>query len=338
MKKIIVSGGCGFIGTNVCIEAINREYTVYAFDNLHRPLVEENLKFLQETYKDKFVFIHGDVRNLSDFQRLPQDSEGIIHLAGQCGIPEAQRSPRYDFEVNALGTINVLEFARFHGKLPVAFAASNKCYTNLTNTLPMHEEKTRYVWDHMKALDEFTELDAFGQYARSLYGTSKVAGDLYCQEYYQAFGVPTVINRMSCIYGYYQKGVEDQAWVDWFIRQIMFGDGKINIFGTGKQVRDMLFGWDVADLYLDEIENIDKVKGKPYNIGGGVENTMSLLEAIAEIEEQTGKKATLSFTDKRHGDQDIWISDISKIKNDLGWSPRVSPKEGISQMIAAYTK
>lgn len=338
MSKILITGGAGFIGTNVCIEAINRGYTAVAFDNLHRPMTEENLKFLQDTYKDKFEFIHGDIRNEVDFIKIPE-VVGIVHLAGQCGIPYAQISPRYDFEVNVLGTLNVLEWSRLNGKVPVAFAASNKCYTNWTNDLPIEETETRYIWPILKSLSEkFVPLDAFGKYARSLYGTSKVAGDLYCQEYYQAFGVPTVVNRMSCIYGLFQKGVEDQAWADWFIRQIMFGDGKINIFGTGKQVRDMLFGSDVARLYMDEIENIDKVKGQPYNIGGGVDNTMSLLEAIAEIESQTGKKADLNFTDKRHGDQDIWISDISKIENDLGWKPTVSPKQGIELMIKEYTK
>ena len=334
MKNIIITGGCGFIGTNCTIEAINRGYTVHAFDNLHRGLTEDNLKFLQETYKDKFVFVHGDVRSEVDFIRLPQDTAGIIHLAGQCGIPYAQISPRYDFEVNALGTLNVLEYSRLHGKIPVAFASSNKAYTNITNTWETEKTKTRYTWKERNGMgiSEELPLDAFGKYARSLYGTSKVAGDLYCQEYYQAFGVPTVVNRMSCIYGKFQKGVEDQAWVSWFLRQIKFGNGKINIFGNGLQVRDMLFGTDVARLYLDEIENIDKVKGKPYNIGGGVNNTMSLLEAITEIENQTGKKAELTFLSKRHGDQDIWISDITKIKDDLGWEPSIDPTQGISIM------
>lgn len=343
MKKIIITGATGFIGTNCVIEAIKRGYIVYGFDNLHRSLTPENLTYLQETYKDKFIFIHGDVRSISDINRLPTDVEGIIHLAGQCGIPDAQVHPLYDFQVNAGGTINFLEFSRLHGKIPVAFAASNKCYTNYTNTWPIKETNTRYQWNFDQGffvsengIDEDFPLDAFGNYARSLYGTSKVAADLYCQEYYQAFGVPTVSNRMSCIYGLFQKGVEEQAWVDWFIRSIMLGDGKINIFGTGKQVRDMLWGEDCARLYLDEIENIDKVAGKPYNIGGGIENTMSLFEAIAEIEKQTGKKATLNFEAKRHGDQDIWISDLSKIKDDLGWQPTISPKEGIKRIIEQY--
>lgn len=341
--KLLVTGSCGFIGTNVTIEAIKRGYTVVGFDNLHRPQTEDNLRYLQDAYKDKFEFIHGDIRNESDFEIIPEVM-GCIALAGQCGIPYAQINPRYDFEVNVLGAINVLEYSRLHGKIPIAFAASNKCYTNITNTFPTKEEETRYVWDEASSylyshgIPENLQLDAGGKYARSLYGTSKVSADLYCQEYFQAFGVPTVINRMSCIYGLFQKGVEDQAWVDWFIRQIGFGDGKINIFGNGKQVRDMLWGEDVARLYLDEIENIDKVAGKPYNIGGGIDNTMSLLEAINEIELQTGRKAELTFQDKRHGDQDVWVSDLTKINTDLGWKPTISPQQGIKLIIEQYEK
>lgn len=334
MARYLITGGAGFIGTNTCLEARKRGHEVVAFDNFVRPLTEENIPVLKEA---GVKIIRGDIRNYEDFEKFGE-VDAIIHLAGQCGIPYAQINPLYDFEVNAKGTINVLEYARLHGKIPVAFASSNKSYTNITNEYLMNETETRYVWKDKESLDETIPLDAFGKYARSLYGTSKVAGDLYMQEYYQAFGVPTVVNRMSCIYGYYQKGVEDQAWVDWFIRQVMLGDGKINIFGTGKQVRDMLFGSDCAELYVDEIENIDKVKGKAYNIGGGVENTMSLLEAISYIEWKTGKKASLTFTDKRHGDQDIWISDITKITTDLGWQPKVSPKDGISKMIKRYEK
>jgi len=331
MGQILVTGGVGFIGTNVCLEAKERGHDVVAFDNLVRPLTEENIDVLKRA---GVKIVRGDVRNAIDFNKLPWVPDGIVHLAGQCGIPYSIVSPYYDFEVNVLGTLNVLEYSRKHGKIPVAFASSNKVYTDITNDYPMTETETRFVWDGIASLDENVPLDAFGQYARSPYGTSKVSADLYMQEYYQCFGVPTVVNRMSCIYGFYQKGVEDQAWVSWFINQIQSGDKKINIFGNGKQVRDMLFGTDVAKLYMDEIENIEKVAGQAYNIGGGIDNTMSLLEAISIIEKWCEQKAELTFLPKRHGDQDIWISDISKIKKDLGWVPTTSPQEGIARMIA----
>lgn len=337
MKKLLVTGGAGFIGTNVCLEAIKRGYEVVAFDNLVRPRTEENVQILQEA---GVKIVRGDIRNKIDFDKLPWVPDGIANLAAQCGIPYAQISPYYDFEVNTVGALNVLEYSRTHGKIPVAFASSNKAYTNITNTWwSIAEKETRYVFDKYfgaltpNGIDETLPLDAFGKYARSLYGTSKVAADLYHQEYFQAFGVPTVVNRMSCIYGFYQKGVEDQAWASWFIDQITKRDGKINLFGSGKQVRDMLFGTDVAKLYLDELEQIDKVAGQAYNIGGGIDFNLSLLEAIKIIEDISGKKAELTFLEKRYGDQDIWISDLTKIKTDLGWSPSISPREGIELMI-----
>lgn len=342
--KIAITGGAGFIGTNTCIEAVGRGHEVVAFDNFVRPLTENNIEVLKN---QGVKIVRGDVRNFEDFEKLPWIPDAWIHLAGQCGIPYAQINPRYDFMVNTLGTINVLEYSRLHGKIPVAFASSNKAYTNLTNELEVDELKTRYQWNKTQlgymdedvseiGVGEKFPLDAYGKYARSLYGTSKVSADLYCQEYYQAFDVPTVINRMSCIYGLFQLGIEDQGWVDFFIRKIQLGNGKINIFGSGKQVRDMLFGSDVARLYVDEIEQIDKVKGQTYNIGGGFDFTMSLLEAISFIEAETGKRAELNFTDKRHGDQDIWISDLTKIKKDLGWSPVISPQDGIRMIIDQY--
>lgn len=344
--KILVTGGCGFIGTNVCLEAKERGHEVIAFDNLVRPQTEENITILQN---HGVKIVRGDIRNKVDLDKLPWYPDAIIHLAGQCGIPYSLISPLYDFEVNTVGVLNILDYARL-GKIPVAFASSNKAYTNITNTLPIRETETRYMWDFSKmpkrsmlniserGVSEQLPLDAFGEFARTPYGTSKVASDLYCQEYYQCFGVPTVVNRMSCIYGLYQKGAQDQGWVDWFIRQIVKGDGKITIFGTGKQVRDMLFGSDCAKLYLDEVENIDKVKGKAYNVGGGISNKMSLLEAISSIEVESGKKASLTFEEKRYGDQDIWYSDLAKIKEDLGWEPQISPKEGIQIMVKEISK
>ena len=343
--KILVVGGAGFIGTNVCLEARGRGHEVIAFDNFVRKWTETNIPVLESA---GVQIVRGDVRNPIDFDKLPWVPDGIVNLSAQCGIPYSLVSPFYDFEVNTLGALNVLEYSRTHGKIPVSFASSNKAYTNITNGARMEEREMRYVWSDVqfqfnewitkKGINEKLPLDAFGQFARTPYGTSKVASDLYHQEYYQCFGVPTVVNRMSCIYGEHQLGAEDQAWCDFFIRQIVMKDGRINIFGTGKQVRDCLWGRDCARLYLDELEQIDKVKGEVYNIGGGAGYTLSLLEAIALIESLTGKKANLSFHDKRYGDQDIWISDITKIQQDLGWKPTVSPQEGFAVMIKNYQK
>jgi len=345
--RILVTGGVGFLGTNICLEAVVRGHEAIAFDNLVRNNTEENISVLE---KVGVKLIRGDIRNKIDFDKLPFYPDAIIHLAAQPGIPYSIESPFYDFQVNVLGTLNVLEYARLHGKIPVIFASSNKVYTDIVNDLTLMETDTRYVWAFgeyvdasptpelffgvsKKGLNENIPLDAFGKYSRSPYGAAKISMDLYCQEYYQCFQLPTVINRMGAVYGYYQKGVEEQAWTSFFINQIAYGDGRLNIFGNGKQVRDMLWGEDCAKLYLDELENIDKVKGQVYNIGGGENNTMSLLEAVAFIEKETGKKASLTFHSERHADQRIWITDCTKIKNELGWKPKVSPEEGIKLIL-----
>jgi CDP-paratose 2-epimerase len=341
---LICTGGVGFIGTNISLEARRRGYEVIAFDSLIRKGSEENIAILQ---KHGVEIFRGDVRNQEDFGRLPKrEIVGIWHGAGNPGIPWSIAHPLYDFEVNAQGTINVLEYSRTHGKIPVIYASTNKCYSDMINTIPLKEQETRYEWNQPKegwmdgvtprGINEGFTTDGFQKYPHSPYGASKLTGDTYCQEYFHTYDVPVVINRMSCIYGLYQKGVEDQGWIDFFIRSIGMGDGKINIYGDGKQVRDMLFGSDVANLYLDELEKISTVKGNVFNVGGGIDNTLSLIEAISYIENISGKGATLEFKPWRHADQRIYISDTTKVQKALGWKPTVSPKQGIQLMLDEY--
>lgn len=343
--KILITGGCGFIATNTAIEAIRRGYKVTAFDSFIRKGSEENVPILE---KRGATIFRGDVRNPEDFERLEEKYDAIVHFAGNPGIPWSIAHPYYDFQVNALGTVNVLEYARTHGNIPVIYASTNKCYSDMVNDIPLKEKDTRYEWDQppggwmdgvtSKGINEFFPTDGFQRYPHSPYGCSKLTGDTYCQEYFHTYGTPVVINRMSCIYGFYQKGVEDQGWIDFFIRSIGFGDGKINIYGNGKQVRDMLFGSDVANLYLDELEAIDSVQGNVFNVGGGATNTLSLLEAIAHIEQVTGKKADITFKPWRHADQRIYISDTTKVTKKLGWKQSVTPKQGIEMMVDEYAK
>lgn len=339
-KTILITGGCGFIGTNISLEAMRRGYKVILMDSLIRPGVEKNMAMLVDKGAE---MLRGDVREMQDFQRSPIP-DAIIHLAANPGIPWSMRWPAYDFNVNASGTINVLEFSKVMGeqvghKIPVIFASTNKVYPDSINEIPLKEEETRYIYDDFdfeNGIDETFSIDASDKYSHSPYGVSKLAADQYCQEYFHQFGVPVVINRMSCIYGYHQKGVADQGWIDHFIRKIVFGKGRLDIFGDGKQVRDMLWGEDVARLYLDELENIDKVVGQVFNIGGGIEKTLSLVESIKILEEISGNKADLTHHDWRPADQKVYISDIKKVKNALGWEPQVSPEEGIKKMVERY--
>lgn len=332
--KIIIYGGAGFIGTNVALEARKRGHTVYVFDSFIRNLTEENISPLKN---QGVTIIRGDVRSKADIERLtPTDVEGIINFSANPGIPWSIESPLYDFETNALGALHILEYSRTHGKIPVILASTNKIYSEEINELPIEKVGTRYEWvdKDYKGIPESFPMDSYGRYPHSPYGVSKASADLYHQEYFHIYQVPTVINRMSCIYGYYQKGVADQGWIDHFIKTIAVGDGWLDIYGEGYQVRDMLFGSDVARLYIDQLEQIEKTKGQVFNVGGGKENTLSLLEAIAYIEDKTGKKAHLMFHDERLADQRIYISDTTKVTEFMDWKPTITPYEGIDLMLA----
>lgn len=328
--KYVIFGGCGFIGTNVCLEAVKRGHEVYAFDSLIRRFTEENIPILENA---GVKIIRGDVRNPEDFQRLPESIDGVVNFAANPGIPWSIENPLYDFHVNAVGAMNILELSKHGGKFPVVLASTNKVYSEEINEIPYEEKETRYEWvdKGYKGIPENYPMDSVGRYPHSPYGVSKCAADLAHQEYFHAYEVPTVINRMSCIYGYYQKGVADQGWVDHFLKRIKAGQG-LEIYGDGKQVRDMLFGSDVARLYVDELEQYSKVKGQVFNVGGGQENTISLIESIQFIEELTGNKIKLEYFDWRLADQKIYISDISKVTETIGWKPTITPQEGIRLM------
>ncbi len=350
-KTLVVTGGCGFIGTNISLHAREKGYRVIAFDSLIRPLSEENLPILE---KAGVEILRGDVRNSQDLERLPKSIDGLIHLGANPGIPWSIAWPVFDFTTNALGSLNVLEYSRLNGKFPVILASTNKIYSEEINLVPVKSMGKRYVWDFSKVnkkkvratvlsgltkqgVNEDFPMDSSGRFPHSPYGTSKATADLYAQEYFHIYGVPTVINRMSCIYGLYQKGVEDQGWTDWFVRA-KINNSPLNIYGDGKQVRDALFGSDVAELYIKELQNIDKARGQVFNVGGGVKNTISLLEAIEHLNKKGGKPLRLTFKPWRVADQKIYISDISKAQKMLGWKPKVGVTEGIDRIWDAYTK
>jgi len=340
MGKVLCTGGCGFIGTNMCEVLVDRGYEVVALDNLSRRGVHKNKEYLEKMYKDKFKFVWGDVRNTEDLDREIKDEIGaIVHLAANPGIPRSIVNPIYDFKENALGTLNMLEFARTRQVKAFIYASTNKVYSDGVNQIALIERKKRYdiaaglfekVYFEGATEKGFTEdfaIDGVGAFPHSPYGCSKYVGDIYCQEYYHGFKVPTVVNRMSCIYGKYQHGVEDQGWLSWFcLAKIQ--NKPLNIFGNGKQVRDCLFGRDVAELYEEEIRNIDTNAGQVYNVGGGIHNSVSLLQVIDHLNFKDGRKLDLEFKDWRLADHKLYISDISKLEA-RGWKPKTSIWDGI---------
>lgn len=341
--KLLVTGGAGFLGTNIALTALDRGYEVVIMDNFVRRGSENNAKTLE---KLGAKVIHGEVRLQQDWDDLPS-VDAVCHLAGQPGIPKSLENPVLDFHVNAVGTLNGLEYAKKRGKIPFVYASTNKIYSDVVNQIKLKEEDTRYSFDYgfygheaptgltENGIEESFPMDSAGEHPHSPYGVSKASGDLLTQEYYHAFGVPTTALRMSCIYGLYQNGVSEQGWTDYFIRQRL-GDNKLIFYGNGKQVRDCLFGTDAAEAYLMCIEKNDIARGKVYNLGGGKFNS-SLIEWVDILNKYENKEPmNITYDDWRLADHRVYISDTSKIERELGWKAKVNIEEGIDRCIKAY--
>jgi CDP-paratose 2-epimerase len=326
--KIAIIGGAGFIGINSVYSFIKKGYQVTVIDNLSRKGSEYNLKELQK--KHDVPFHHIDIRDAAKLTAFFQSEKGfdaVLLLAGQVAVTTSVTNPREDFEINALGTFNVLEAIRVSGEKPlVLYTSTNKVYGKMED-LTIEEFDTRYNYRDLKTgIAESRQLDFY-----SPYGCSKGSGDQYVRDYFRIFDIPTVVLRQSCIYGPNQFGIEDQGWVAWFtIATLMNRD--ITIYGDGKQIRDILFVEDLVELYDKAIRNKEKCAGKIYNVGGGPSFTLSLNELIAILEKRFGRLIDRKTSDWRPGDQKVFVSDISKVKADLGWEPTTDLHAGINAM------
>jgi CDP-paratose 2-epimerase len=328
-KKYLITGGAGFIGSNYAHRLLKKGETVIIFDNLSRKGTKENLEWLLTEFgNDAFQFIHGDVRKIGEIETAAETADIIIHLAAQVAVTTSVVNPREDFEINALGTFNLLEAARKSGRQPVVvFASTNKVYGGLED-LRVVEDDTRYrLADLPEGINEKRMLDF-----HSPYGCSKGCGDQYVRDYARIYQLPTVVFRQSCIYGTRQFGIEDQGWVAWFVIAAQLGK-RISIYGDGKQVRDLLFIDDLLNAYDLAIGQIDHVAGEVFNIGGGIKNTISIWKEFKPILEQIQHKM-ISFEcfDWRPGDQKIYVSDTQKIEQITGWSPKVDVIAGIRML------
>jgi CDP-paratose 2-epimerase len=325
--KILITGGLGFIGVNTALELFKDGNEIFIIDNLSRKGNIENLTFLKEHID--FKIWNRDIRNYFDVADIFRNNnfDVVVHLAAQVAVTSSVRNPREDFEINALGTFNILECVReFSPKSIVIYSSTNKVYGNFKSNID--ERQLRYVYgDGFIGINEEQNLDF-----HSPYGCSKGTADQYMRDYNRIYGLKTVVLRQSCIYGPNQFGIEDQGWVSWFSIASMF-DKKFTIYGDGKQVRDILHVYDLIDLYKTVIYNIDNCAGKIYNTGGGPSNTMSLLELIDLIEKKLNKSVEYDYSDWRPGDQKIYISDISKIESDTGWNPKIGVEDGVNMMI-----
>lgn len=324
----LITGGAGFVGCNVANTLLNNGNEVVVFDNLSRRGTEKNLKWLRENHEN-VVFVKGDVRDYEEIEKITKDIDVLYHIAGQVAVTTSVTNPKEDFEVNALGTFNVLEAARHANTDPIfIFTSTNKVYGGMEGVLIEEQKQTeRYDYKDLKSgTAESMQLDF-----HSPYGCSKGAADQYVRDYSRIYGLKNVVFRMSCIYGFRQFGNEDQGWIAHFIISSIL-DRSLTIYGDGKQIRDILFVDDLVRAFEYATENIGKIKGRIYNIGGGPSNTISLLELIDYLEDLLGKKIEYSFDDWRPGDQKVYYTDVSKAKEDFGWVPEVSKEEGIRRL------
>ena len=332
-SHFFVTGGAGFIGSHLCREAARRGAEITIFDNLSRRGSRANLGLLLETHPGIHV-VEGDIRDagalLNALSALPKGGRTcVFHEASQVAVTTSVADPRHDFEVNAQGTFNVLEAVRaFDPATPVFYASTNKVYGHMENVgIEFDAAASEYKYtDHPEGIPETQGLDF-----HSPYGCSKGAADQYVRDYARIYGIPTVVFRQSCIYGTHQFGVEDQGWIAWFLIAAELGR-PVTIFGDGCQVRDVLWVDDLVAAYFAALDRIDTCAGQVFNIGGGAENRLTLRGLIALIRSEMGIEVHPADGDWRPGDQRVFISDITRAKSALGWTPRVSAKEGVGRL------
>jgi len=326
-KTTLITGGAGFIGTNAAAYYLKKGNKVVVYDNLSRAGAKQNLNWLKKQGGD-LVFVKGDIRDdkklLETFKKYGPDL--VLHLAAQVTMVTSVENPREDFEINALGTFNLLEAMRnTKSKAAALYSSTNKVMGELLH-IPVLEKEKRYDYKNIKGVNESFPLDFFGPY-----GWSKGTGDQYFFDYARIFGLNTIVFRQSGIYGSHQFGIEEQGWLAWFCNALLF-DKPVTIFGNGKQVRDVLYIDDLLRAFDLALKNIKKTRGKAYNVGGGPKFSLSIWELFEILEKLAGKKFNYKFGPWRPGDQKVYISDVSKAKKDFGWSPTISPKEGVKNL------
>ncbi len=328
MPKLLITGGAGFIGVNSAIYFLRRGWRIVVLDNFSRAGSRDNLAWLQK--EGEVTCAEVDVRDFQGVRRTIEDHPdlgAVLHLAAQVAVTRSVQDPQADCAINVMGTVNVLESIRAAGINPAfIYASTNKVYGSLHDAAVVLEDGRYALTGHPRGIAEGYPLDF-----HSPYGCSKGAADMYVLDYARIHGLRTVSLRQSCIYGYRQFGTEDQGWLAWFTICHLLGR-PVTIFGDGKQVRDVLFISDLVACYERCIEFIDAIRGRAFNIGGGPENTLSLLELVALLEKRFRRRLHYSLAAERPGDQRVYVSCPDKAERLLGWRPQVGLEEGLEKL------
>jgi CDP-paratose 2-epimerase len=332
--RILITGGCGFLGSNIAQKILEGGDELFIFDNLSRFGSEKNFDWLMS--KGNFTFFHGDIRDKDKVADviIEVTPDVIYHLAGQVAMTTSITNPRFDFEINALGSFNVLESVKdYSPDSIVVYSSTNKVYGDL-EWVEYAETDTRYIATNFpEGFSEAIHLDF-----HSPYGCSKGCADQYMLDFHRMFNVNTVVFRHSSMFGGRQFSTIDQGWIGWFCQKAIETKlGTVNepftISGNGKQVRDVLFADDTVNLYLEVVKKIDKTRGQVFNIGGGIRNSLSLLELFDILEAELNIKLKYKKIPARESDQKVFVADITKIKQFIGWEPKTDKFGGIAKML-----
>lgn len=330
-RPILITGGAGFIGSNLADRLAGEGHRILIYDALSRPGVERNLAWLNMRHGRLITHVAGDVRDEDELVRATKDAKAAFHFAAQVAVTTSLADPREDFDINVRGTVNLLDAVRARSEpIPVIFASTNKVYGDLADIEfdSLHDRYEPKGLAARRGIDERRPLDF-----HTPYGCSKGAADQYVLDYARSFSIPTALFRMSCIYGQRQMGTEDQGWVAHFLIRALEGK-RITIYGDGRQVRDILDVGDAVNAYVAALKNIGRIAGSAFNLGGGPPNAVSLLELIDEMQAITGREIELGFEDWRKGDQRWFVADSSKARAELDLPKARRWRDGVAALAA----
>ena len=335
LMKVFITGGAGFIGSHAAEYYARSGNNVVIYDNLSRSKLfgyfsdcDQNIRYLRQYSNVKFV--EGDVLDYEKLKNSLEGAELVIHAAAQTAVTASCKDPITDFSINANGTLNLLEAARQQIQPPtLIYCSTNKVYGENVNQIQLREKTTRYEFDdsaYQKGIHETFGIDLCGH---SPYGCSKLSADLYMQDYARHYNLKIGVFRLSCVYGPRQFGVEDQGWLSWFAIATHMGK-PIVFYGDGKQARDVLFISDLLEAFNAFVT--EDIPHQVFNLGGGSQNTLSLIELVNLLQKLTSKKSQIQYSDWRLHDQKVYVTDIRKANHILGWSPKVSVEEGVQKL------